>query len=78
VPVLFVECVVSREEAIRRLNARSAEAREISDATPEVYEMQRGEFEPIEEIPSHVVIDTSRKHEPVLSDLDAALERARQ
>jgi aminoglycoside phosphotransferase family enzyme/predicted kinase len=77
VPVLFVECVASREEAIRRLNARATPpSEEISDATPEVYEMQRSEFEPLTEIPAqnHLMIDTGREHEELLAKIEAALE----
>ncbi len=35
VPVLFIECVVSEEEAIRRLEQRGSIQGEVSDATPE-------------------------------------------
>ena len=62
VPVLFVECVVSEDEAIRRLERRASMEGEVSDATPEVYRRQRAEFEPIREIPpqNHLRIDTSQ------------------
>ncbi len=52
VPVLFVECVVSPDEAIRRLTERARKEGEVSDATPKVYKKQRAEFEPIREIPA--------------------------
>lgn len=81
VQVLVVECVATREEAIRRLNARAAQSsEEISDATAEVYEMQRGEFEPIREIPpqNHLIIDTRREHDQLLSEIDAARDHLQQ
>jgi len=77
VPVLFVECVASREEAIRRLNARTTQrSEEISDATPEVYEMRRNEFKPLTEIPArnYMMVDTGRGREELLAKIEAALE----
>jgi predicted kinase len=78
VPVIFIECVLTEEEAVRRLNARAdSPGTEVSDATVEVYEQQRREFEAIREIPAryHLVIDTAGEQEPVASEIDAALER---
>lgn len=76
-PILFVECVVSSEEAVRRLERRMTLSNEASDATPEVYAMQQAEFEPISEVPaaSHVTINTDRGQEQVVHDIEAALER---
>jgi aminoglycoside phosphotransferase family enzyme/predicted kinase len=77
IPVLVVECVASREEAIRRLNVRAARAaEEVSDADVEVYEFQRREFESITEVQSrnHLVIDTEHEQEHLLSEIEAALE----
>jgi hypothetical protein len=79
VPVLFVECVVSEDEAIRRLARRESMPGEVSDATPEVYQRQRAEFEPIREIPpqNHLRIDTTRQRECLVAEIDDALERLR-
>ena len=76
-PVLFVECVVAEEEALRRLERRGTMAGEVSDATPGVYERQRAEFEPICEIapPHYVRIDTSRPRESIVSEIENALGR---
>jgi predicted kinase len=77
VPVLFVECVASREEAIRRLNARTTQrSEEISAPTPEVYEMQRNEFKPLTEIPArnYMMVDIGRRREELLAKIEAALE----
>ena len=77
VPVLFVECVVSEDEAIRRLERRGSIQGEVSDATPEVHRMQRAEFEPIRELPAqnHLRIDTTRQREHLVAEIQDALER---
>ncbi len=77
VPVLFVECVVSEDEAIRRLERRASIPGEVSDATVEVYERQRAEFEPLGEIAAQnrLRIDTTRPREYLAAEIDAALER---
>jgi uncharacterized protein len=77
VPVLFVECVVSEDEAIRRLEHRGSMQGEVSDATPQVYKRQRAEFEPIREIPprNHLRIDTTRQLEHLVAEIEDALER---
>jgi aminoglycoside phosphotransferase family enzyme/predicted kinase len=77
VPVLFVECVVSEDEAIRRLERRGSIQSEVSDATPEVHRMQRAEFEPIRELPprNHLRMDTTRQREHLVADIEDALER---
>ncbi len=76
VPVLFVECVVSEDEALRRLKLRESKRREVSDATPEIYEKQRAEFEPTREIPSrnHLRIDTTRQREQIVAEVEDALQ----
>ncbi len=77
VPVLFVECVVGEDEAIRRLQRRTSIEDEVSDATPEVYQRQRAEFEPIREIPprNHLRIDTTRRREYLVAEIEDALAR---
>jgi len=69
--------VVSPDEAIRRLTERASAEREVSDATPKVYERQRAEFEPIREIPprNHLRLDTARQREHLVAEIEAALER---
>jgi len=78
VPVLFVECIVSEDEAIRRLERRASILGEASDATPEVYERQRAEFEPLGEIAARnrLRIDTTRPRECLIADIDDALEHS--
>ncbi len=74
VPVLFVECVVSEDEAIRRLERRGSIQGEVSDATPEVHRMQRAEFEPIREIPhrNHLRMDTTRQREQLVGEIEGS------
>src|SRR5208337_11679 len=76
VPVLFVECVVSEEEAIRRLERRGSAQNEVSDATPEVHREQRAEFELIHEIPprNHLRLDTTRERERLVAEIEDALD----
>ncbi len=76
VPVLFVECVVDPDEAIRRLNERASSEGEVSDATPKVYKQQRAEFEPIRELPprNYLRIDTTRHREHIVAEIEDALE----
>ncbi len=79
VPVLFVECVVGEDEAIRRLERRESIRNEVSDATPEVHRRQRTEFQPIREISprNHLRIDTARQREDLLAEIEDALDAAR-
>jgi aminoglycoside phosphotransferase family enzyme/predicted kinase len=76
-PVIFVECVVSTEEIARRLIQRAKEADdEVSDATVEIHELQRAEFEPIVEIPArnHLTIDNAREsRERIIPRIETAL-----
>ena len=61
-PALFVECVASHDEIVRRLSARARRADEFSDAGVATYLRQRGEFVALNEIPQsfHLVVDTER------------------
>ena len=56
----IVECVLDEESVKQRLAKRLKEA-SVSDGRWEVYELQRGQFEPVVEVPetNHVIIDTS-------------------
>jgi len=78
VPVLFIECVVSEGEAMRRLEQRALKKNEVSDATPEVYRRQRAEFEPIQELPprNHLRIETTGEHDRLLTAIEQALDAA--
>ena len=77
VPVIFVECVVSEDEALRRLRERTSKAGEVSDATPKIYQRQRAEFEPMGEIPArnHLRLDTTGQGERLVAEIEDALER---
>jgi uncharacterized protein len=62
VPALFVECVASHDEIVRRLTARAGRADEISDAGVATYLRQCGEFVALNEIPqcAHLAVDTEQ------------------
>ena len=76
VPVLFVECVISEDEAIRRLKRRESIRGEVSDATPEIYQRQRADFEASGEIPrgNHLRIDTTGRREHIVAEIEDALQ----
>ncbi|MGH7813736.1 MAG: AAA family ATPase [Candidatus Binataceae bacterium] len=76
-PVLFVECVASGGETLRRLAIRVNTPGEVSDATPEVYRLQRADFVPITEIPAsrHIVADTVRAAPEIMAEIAAARRR---
>jgi aminoglycoside phosphotransferase family enzyme/predicted kinase len=61
-PLLFVECVASHDEIVRRLTHRERRAGEISDAGVAIYLGQRGEFVAFDYIPQscHLAVDTER------------------
>ena len=58
--MLFVECVCPELEAIARLDRRRRTEQSISDARPELYDDQRAEFEPTDELSPNerLVLDT--------------------
>ena len=73
VPAFFIECKTDEESVKRRLNDRANSPAEISDATWEIYQRMRAEFEPLCEIPEqrHFRVDT--EHE-LLNGLDSLEE----
>jgi hypothetical protein len=60
VPAFFIECRAGEREILRRLRQREEAGDQISDATREVYLIQRNEFAPLKEIPdrTHRTINT--------------------
>jgi aminoglycoside phosphotransferase family enzyme/predicted kinase len=76
VPALFVECVASHDEIVRRLTARARRTDEISDAGVATYLRQRGEFVALSEIPqsSHLVVDTERGLEAASASITERLK----
>jgi aminoglycoside phosphotransferase family enzyme/predicted kinase len=69
VPAFFIECRTHEATVRRRLADRAKNPDEISDATWEIYERMRGEFNPLCEIPEgrHFQVDTEHK---LLNGLD--------
>jgi len=76
VPALFVECVASHHDIVRRLTARARRADEISDADIATYLRQRSEFVALNEIPQsfHLVVDTERGLEAASASITERLK----
>lgn len=55
VPFAFVECRVSRAEAMRRLEQRARDASAVSDGRPEIWDAVSATWEPVQFTPSEVL-----------------------
>lgn len=79
VPILFIECTASEGAIQHRLEIRRQRPDEVSDATWEVYQRQRREFEPFESggKPPRLVIDTERPIESALPQVEDFLTNRR-
>lgn len=77
VPVLFIEAHAHEEVILRRLLERATHPQEVSDATVEIYNRQRTEFVPLQEIParSYLRVDTTEDPELIAHEAEHALER---
>ncbi len=75
VPILFIECRLEEQEALRRLRDRAAAGTGVSDATAEIYAHQKLEYAPIRDIPErfHVVLDTTRDGAETMERLERAV-----
>jgi uncharacterized protein len=67
---LFCKCRVDEREVARRLREREHSPDEISDATWPVYLRQREEFAPFESGAPHLILDTQREREDVISEVE--------
>jgi len=76
-PVLFVECVASESEIVRRLQRRRLRADEVSDATAQVYLRQRREYVPLREVEreNYLRINTTEEPERIANEVERRLER---
>jgi uncharacterized protein len=76
IPVLFVECVASHDEIVRRLTQRARRPHEVSDAGVATYLRQRGEFVALSEVPPlhRLVADTERGLEAVSAAITTRLK----
>ncbi len=74
-PVLFVECIAEESDVLRRLRSRQNKPGEVSDATAEVYQRQRGEFAPLDEIVerSRVAVHTDQSEDTITEKIESAL-----
>ncbi len=75
IPILFVECQAGEDEIFRRLKAREKQEDQVSDATWEVYVRQRGEFDPLTDVPDrcHLTFDGTTEPEELLSRIQNLL-----
>jgi hypothetical protein len=75
VPAVFVECHATEEETIRRLNDRAQEGTGVSDATAEIYEVQKQEYVPLSEVPDslHFVINAGEDFESAVQRIERTL-----
>jgi predicted kinase len=64
VPVLFVECRATEEQALDRLKKRQQRTEEVSDATVAVYLRQREEFVPLSDVPDSKRIIVTTEDDP--------------
>ena len=69
-----VECICPDEIAKKRLLSRMSEPGEPSDGRWEIYLAQKGDFDPITEVPpgARLTVDTSRPLEPSVREIIAA------
>ncbi len=76
-PVLFVECKADEKETLKRLDERGSRNDNASDATKEVYLVQRADFVPLTELSAedHVVVDSSEDAEAIMRRIDTCLGR---
>ena len=73
---LFVECRAPVEELAHRAAARECDPARVSDADLGQVELQRREFEPLDEVPprDHVVLRTDRPVDEIVDDVEGALD----
>ena len=67
----IVQCVLDETEARRRLEMRAAGGGSPSDGRWELYHLQLGQWEPVEEVPTnrHLVLDTGGSTQEVIGAL---------
>ena len=66
---VIIECRLDEKEAVTRLEQRAAEPGNVSDGCQAVYERQRADAEPVDELPegpNHAIIDTRRNPEDAI------------
>jgi len=70
-----VECVATSEAVKERLRRRQQRANSVSDGRWEIYQQEKQQFQPIDEVPEgrHVVVQTSAR--PVFESVQYALTR---
>lgn len=72
---LFIECRISTNDAIARLDSRRRKNRTMARTRPELYEEQRERFEPIESIPSESLLPLNT-NQPVPALVETVIKTA--
>lgn len=73
---LFLQCRAPAAELARRAAERERDAGRVSDADPAQVELQRQQFDPLDEVPphDHVALRTDRPVEEIVDDVEDALD----
>jgi aminoglycoside phosphotransferase family enzyme/predicted kinase len=72
VPALFVECRTTEQETLRRLAERAKDASEVSDATADIYQVQKREYAPLSELPDdrRAIVDAGEDIESAMKNIE--------
>ena len=75
VPAVFVECRATENETLRRLAERAKDTSEVSDATAEIYQLQKREYAPLSELPGgrHLIVNTGEDIEPAMKRIEETI-----
>ena len=75
VPALFVECRATEKQTISRLAERAKDVSEVSDATAEIYQIQKRDYVPLSELPDrqHLIVNTGEEVEGNMDRLEGML-----
>ena len=73
---LFVECTAPAVVVAKRAARRQLDPERVSDATPAIAARQRGEFQPLDEVPprAHLTLRTDRPVGELLAEIEAWLD----
>jgi predicted kinase len=75
VPALFVECCTAEKQILSRLVERAKDLSEVSDATAEIYQIQKRDYVRLSELPDsqHLIVNTGEGVEASMDRLEGML-----
>jgi len=75
VPAVFVECCAAERQILSRLAERAKDLSEVSDATAEIYQIQKRDYVPLSELPDsrHLIVNTGEGVEASMDRLEGML-----